>query len=161
MQVAANRCELTVASALAAEAGAVWDRVTSVAGIRDEMRPWIRMTLPRGLERLEPESIRLGEPIGRSWLLLFGLLPFDYDDLTLVRLDPGRGFLERSQMLSQRRWEHERTLEPTLSGCTITDRVAWEPRGPLPAGWLAPIIGWFFRRRHARLRRRFGVPPGL
>lgn len=156
MGVAQNRHELTISSQLAAPPGVVWDRVTTLQGIRDEMRPLIRMTLPGGIESLDPATVRLGEPLGRSWLLLFGLIPFDYDELCLVRIDPGRGFLERSRMLSQRVWEHERTIEPDAGGCTITDRVAWEPRGPLPASWLAPVIGWFFRHRHSRLLKRFG-----
>jgi hypothetical protein len=124
------------------------------------MRPYLRMTIPPGVERLDPESIELGKKIGRSWILLFGLIPFDYDDLSLVRLDPGHGFLERSEMLSQRSWEHERTLEPTEDGgCTITDRVRWEPRLGVPAGLLRPVIGWFFRHRHKRLGRHFGGQP--
>ena len=112
-----------------------------------------------GVERLDPDTIVLGERIGRSWVLLFGLIPFDYDDLTLVRLDPGRGFLERSSMLSQRVWEHERTLEPAGGECLITDRVRWEPRLGLPGRPLRPLIGFFFRHRHGRLRRRFGGAP--
>jgi hypothetical protein len=120
------------------------------------MRPYLRMTLPPGVDGLDPESIELGKPIGRSWILLFGLLPFDYDDVCLVRLEPGRGFLERSRMLSQRCWEHERTLEATDDGCIVTDRVRWQPRLGLPASPLRPAISWFFRHRHERLRRRFG-----
>lgn len=158
MGVAPNRHELTIASALGAPPEEVWRRVTTAAGIRDEMRPWIRMTLPDGIESLDPANVRLGQPLGRSWLLLFGLIPFDYDDICIVRLEPNRGFLERSRMLSQRSWEHERTLEPAPGGCRITDRVAWEPRGPVPARRAAPVIAWFFRHRHRRLRRRFGIP---
>jgi hypothetical protein len=134
--------------------------VITPEGINDEMRPYLRMTIPRGVERLDPESVRLGERIGRSWILLLGVVPFDYDDLTLVRLDPGRGFLERSTMLSQRAWEHERTLEPVDGGgCLITDRVRWEPRLGVPGVPLRPLIGWFFGHRHRRLRRRFGGEP--
>jgi len=126
-------------------------------GIKDEMRPYLRMTIPSGVERLDPESVELGKKIGRSWILLFGLLPFDYDDITLVQFDPGHGFLERSQMLSQRVWEHERTLEPDSNGgCLITDRVSWQPRLGLPGRPLRPVIAWFFRHRHKRLRRHFG-----
>jgi hypothetical protein len=135
----------------------VWDRVTTPAGINDEMRPYLRMTLPRGLERIDPAEIEVGKPLGRSWILLFGLLPVDYDDLNLVRLDPGEGFLERSTMLSQRLWEHERTLEPIEGGCRVTDRVRWEPRLGLLAAPLRPLFAWFFRHRHRRLRRHFGA----
>lgn len=153
MKVAPNRHELTQTSQLPVEPGLVWDRATSVAGIRDEMRPLIRMTVPRGFDGID--SITVGEPLGKSWLLLLGFLPFDYDEICLVRLDSGHSFHERSRMLSQRVWEHERTIAPAPGGCTITDRVAWEPRGPLPARWLGPVIGWFFRHRHRRLRRHF------
>lgn len=145
-----------MSSHLDAPLAAVWDRVTTPEGINDEMHPYLRMTLPSGVERLDPESIELGRPIGRSWILLFRLIPFDYDDVTLVRLDPGHGFLERSKMLSQRCWEHERTLEPAGSGCRITDRVNWQPRLGLPGRPLRPVIAWFFRHRHRKLQRHFG-----
>jgi hypothetical protein len=76
--------------------------------------------------------------------------------VVLVELDPGRGFLERSTMLSQRNWEHERTLGPVGEGaCPITDGVRWQPRLGLPARPLRPVIGWFFTHRHKRLRRYF------
>ncbi len=145
-----------MSSHLTASPDEVWERVISPEGINDEMRPYLRMTLPPGVEQLNPETIELGKPIGRSWILLFGVLPFDYDDVTLVRLDPGSGFLERSKMLSQRSWEHERTLEATADGCVVTDRVCWQPRFGLPARPLRPVIGWFFRHRHRRLRQHFG-----
>jgi hypothetical protein len=148
--------EISVSSQLDSSPAAVWDRVITPEGINDEMRPYLRMTLPRGVDSLDPESVELGKPIGRSWVLLFGLIPFDYDDVTLVRLDPGHGFLERSKMLSQRRWEHERTIEPTADGCRVTDRVRWQPRLGVPANLLRPAIAWFFRHRHRRLRLRFG-----
>jgi hypothetical protein len=148
--------EISVSSRLSASPAEVWDRVISPEGINDEMRPFLRMTLPPGVEQLDPESVEIGVPIGRSWILLFGLLPFDYDDVCLARLEPGRGFLERSKMLSQRSWEHERTLEPTAEGCLVTDRVRWQPRLGLPAGPLRPVIAWFFRHRHKRLRLHFG-----
>lgn len=137
----------------------MWSWVITPEGINDEMRPYLRMTLPPGVEQLDPESIELGKPIGRSWILLFGLLPFDYDDVTVVRLDPERGFLERSQMLSQRSWEHERSIELDGNGCLIADRVSWQPRLGLPARPLRPVIGWFFRHRHKRLQRHFGGAP--
>jgi hypothetical protein len=125
---------ISVSSRLDARPDRVWSHIVTPAGINGELRPWLRMTVPRGVDRLDPGIIELGKPIGRSWILLFGLLPFDYDEITLVRLEEGRGFLERSRMLSQRVWEHERTLEPTAEGgCLLTDRVRWEPQIPIPA----------------------------
>jgi hypothetical protein len=152
-----RRGEIVVSSLLDAEPARVWERVSTPAGINDELRPLLRMTWPAGLRDLRPAEIELGRPLGRSWLLLFGAIPFDYDELCVVRLEEGRGFLERSRMLSQRLWEHERTLAGESGGCRITDRVAWEPRMPLPGAWMAPAIGLVFRNRHRRLRRRIGA----
>jgi len=152
--------EITVSSRLQAAPAKVWERAITPAGIRDEMHPYLRMTLPSGVEQLDPESVELGRKIGRSWILLFGLIPFDYDDITLVRLEPERGFLERSRMLSQRVWEHERSLESIPEGgCLITDRVSWQPRFGLPGRPLRPVIAWFFRHRHRRLQSHFGGSP--
>jgi ligand-binding SRPBCC domain-containing protein len=155
--MSSRTAEITVASRLEAGPDRVWERVITPAGINDEMRPYLRMTIPAGVEQLDLASVTPGECLGRSWILLFGLVPFDYDDITLVRIDEGRGFLERSRMLSQRTWEHERTLEPAGGGqCVIRDRVRWEPRLGLPGRPLRRVIHRFFRHRHRRLRRRFG-----
>jgi ligand-binding SRPBCC domain-containing protein len=151
-----RRAEFQLRTALGARAAEVWTRATSAEGIRDEMRPWFRMTVPKDLEELDIDRLETG-PLGRSWLLLFGVLPVDYDDLGLERIEPGRSFLERSTMLSQRLWEHERTVEPEADGCVISDRIAWEPRPPIPGAALRPLFGAFFRHRHSRLRRHFAV----
>ncbi len=127
-----RRAEITVTSELEAGAEAVWARAIAPAGINDELRPLMRMTVPRGAEDFGLDDPEPGH-IGRSWVFFLGFLPLDYDDITIVRIEPGRSFLERSSMLSMRLWEHERTLEPLGEDrCRITDRLAWEPRLPLP-----------------------------
>jgi ligand-binding SRPBCC domain-containing protein len=143
--------EFSVSSQVAAPPERVWERVITPAGINHEMRPWMRMTMPKGIERLSPETVELGKPIGRSWILLLGVLPFDYDDVTLVEMEAGRRFLERSQMLSQRSWEHERTIAADGEGSLVTDRIRMEPRLGLPGAAVRPIIRAFFRHRHRRL----------
>jgi hypothetical protein len=148
--------EVSVASYLEADPDQVWERAISPEGINDELKPLMRMTIPEGMEDgLDPGAIELGRPIGRSWILLFGLLPFEYDDITIVRMER-RGFLERSKLLTQRSWEHERRVEPEGDGCVISDRVAWEPRLGLPGGALTPMFRGIFNHRHRRLRERFG-----
>ena len=146
-------------SRVEAPAPEVFARVTSAEGINDEMRPWMRMTTPRALRGTTIADVEPG-PLGRSWILLFGVLPFDYDDLGLAELEPGRRFLERSTMLSMRRWEHERTVEPAGDEASeVTDRVAFELRAPLRAIRLtrpvAAVLRGFFAHRHRRLQRRF------
>jgi hypothetical protein len=127
-------------------------------GINDELAPLLRMTHPPGLDRLEPGIAELGRSAFRSWILLLGVLPVDYDDITIVRLDPGRGFLERSSLGTQRLWEHERRLDPGGGGCTIVDRVRHEPRLPIVGRRQSALLRQLFRHRHRhrRLRRRFG-----
>jgi ligand-binding SRPBCC domain-containing protein len=145
------------ASELQAPPEAVWARVASLEGINYELGPWMRMTAPRGAE-LSPATVPLGQRWFRSWILLFGVLPFDYDDLCVERIDMGRGFLERSTMLSARRWEHERTLQPLKDGGTrLTDRVAFVPRLRQTARAHRAVIAAIFRHRHRRLERAFGA----
>jgi ligand-binding SRPBCC domain-containing protein len=147
--------DVVTTSDLPASPEAVWERVASLDGINDELGPWLRMTSPPGAV-LVPEHVPIGRTWFRSWILLFGLFPFDYDDLCVERLDPGRGFLERSTMLSARVWEHERTLEPLDGGGTrVTDRVRFEPRVPGTARLHRTVVAAIFRHRHRRLRRCF------
>lgn len=148
-----------VASRLAAPVDVVWERVASLEGVNHELGPVFRMTAPAGLA-LTPEAVPLGERWFRSWILLGGVLPVDYDDLTIVRLEPGRGFLERSSMLSQSVWEHERTLEPVPGGTLLIDRLAHEPRVPVAGGAQTALFRTVFRWRHRRLRRWFGEVDG-
>jgi ligand-binding SRPBCC domain-containing protein len=147
--------EFEVSSLIPAPPADVWERIITPEGINHELRPWMRMTVPRGVERLDPESVELGKPIGRSWVFLLGVLPFEYDDITLVELEPGRRFLERSPMLSQRTWQHERIVEPAEGGSRITDRIRMEPRLGLPATPLRPIFRAVFRHRQRRLQSWF------
>jgi ligand-binding SRPBCC domain-containing protein len=149
-----------VASRLEAPPAAVWERISSFEGINEELMPLMRMTAPPEVRRLEPDQVVLGERICRSWVLLLGFIPFDYDDIVLASLDPGRGFHERSTMLSQRVWEHERWIEPDGEGVSIVrDRLTFVPRLGLPGRAVEPIVRAVFRHRHRRLRRRFGGKP--
>jgi ligand-binding SRPBCC domain-containing protein len=150
------RPPIVTRSALEASPAEVWARITTVEGINDELRPLLRMTAPTRLKERGLSEVVVGERLCRSWVLLFGVLPIDYDDITLERLDPPRGYLERSSMLSQRRWEHERTIDPAPDGCVITDRIRYEPRLPIPDAVLRPLFERIFRHRHRRLQRRFG-----
>jgi ligand-binding SRPBCC domain-containing protein len=149
------RASIQVSSRLEADPGEVWAWIATARGINDELRPWMRMTVP-GAGDIDLDSIEVGKPIGRSWVLFLGLIPIDYDEINVVELDRGRSFLERSTMLSQRAWEHGRTIEPVAGGSVITDSIAWEPRLPVPAGALRPLFRAIFRHRHRRLQRRFG-----
>jgi ligand-binding SRPBCC domain-containing protein len=146
-----------VTSVVPASPDVVWSRVSTIEGVNDELMPLARMTCPRRYAgmRLDPSVVPLRERAFRSWILLFGILPVDFDDLTLLRIEPGRGFLEQSPMLSQRLWIHERSLEPVAGGCRVTDRIRFEPRLPGLGHVLLPVFRFFFRHRHRRLGRFF------
>lgn len=142
----------TVSSRLGADPARVWEVVTSVEGVNYELSPVVRMTVPRGSDMI----LRTGD-LGRSWILLGGLIPIDYDDLHLASIDPGRGFSERSVLGSARSWHHDRSLEPVEGGgCRVTDRIGFEPRLRLLGGLQELVLEAMFRWRHRRLRRRFG-----
>ena len=101
-----------------------------------------------------------GVALGRSWILVLGVIPIDYDDLTIVELEPLR-FLERSRLFSAPVWELERSVVDTAGGCSLHDRVAFEPRSiaqRIPGGVALrrAIVGAIFTHRHRRLRRHFG-----
>jgi ligand-binding SRPBCC domain-containing protein len=134
------RGPIVTSSLLHASGEQVWERVATADAINDELWPLMRMTAPRRLRKQGLSGVVTGERICRSWVLLLGLLPIDYDDIVLVELDPPNGFLERSTMLSQREWRHERRLEDSPEGCMLTDRVSYEPRLPLPDAFLARAL---------------------
>jgi ligand-binding SRPBCC domain-containing protein len=142
-----------------APAAAVWERVIRPDGINHEMGPWITMSMPRRAAGLTVETLPLGRPIGRAWLRLFGIIPFDFDHLTVAEVEAGVRFLERSTMLSMRRWEHERTLTPVAGGTRVHDRVTLQPRLPIPGlgVLLARVVDAFFRHRHRRLQEYFAT----
>jgi ligand-binding SRPBCC domain-containing protein len=147
--------EFVVTSALSAKPDVVWLHSVSPVGVNREFRPFLRMTFPPGVSDLTA-GWRPGERQFRSWLLAAGLIPVEYDDVSFVEIEPGRRFLERSSMFTQRVWEHERTIEPASDGCRIRDRVRFVPR----LRWLSPVHGLVFRAvfqwRHRCLRRLFG-----
>ncbi|MGH3641050.1 MAG: hypothetical protein ACRDUX_18680 [Mycobacterium sp.] len=146
-------------STVAASADRVWERIVTPEGINDELRPWMTMSMPRGAESLTVDNVPIGTPVGRAWLRLFGVLPFDYDRLTIAELEPGRRFHEESTMLSMSLWRHERTVIPDGDARSLVhDRVTFQPRLLLRLATpvLAVGIRALFGHRHRRLQRHFG-----
>ena len=56
----------------------VWTRVTSFAGVNDELRPVLRMTWPEERAGLGIAQAPVGTRLCRSWLLLLGVLPVGF-----------------------------------------------------------------------------------
>jgi ligand-binding SRPBCC domain-containing protein len=155
--------QLTVVqtSLVSAPADKVWRRAVSPEGINHELGPWLRMTVPNALRGKGIDDVPLGEALGRSWVLLLGVVPVDYDDLVLVEREPGRRFLERSRLGSMSGWQHEREVRPVGEGSEVMDRLTFELRPVLAAiprsdRVARAIVAWIFRHRHRRLAAWFG-----
>ena len=145
---------LRFASTLHAPREAVWQWITSWAGIRRETMPYFAMTAPRGMRSIAEVQVVPGRRLFRSYLLYGGLLPLDYIDLTVIELTPGHGFTESSPMLSLKAWQHQRQiLEAPGGGVQLVDTLRFQPR------FLPGLTRWFvtrlFDHRHAVLRRAF------
>jgi len=145
------------ATELAASADEVWEHATTMAGVNRELWPLARMSFPAEVATLALSAEQIGRPLFRSWICLLGCVPVDYDEITIVEFEPPRRFLERSPMMSQAFWQHERTVEPTQGGCRLTDRVEFTPRMRLLASIYRLSFGLAFALRHRNLRRLFGA----
>lgn len=147
--------ELTFESEVAASPGQAWAHVTSFKGISQETWPYLRMTVPKGIEGLGDLELMPGRPLFRSRLFVFGIIPAGRMLLTLVEIEDGVGFVEHSPMTGMRLWRHERRIVPVDRGCIIRDHLVFEPL------WARSIASWFVRKlfehRHAVLRRRLGA----
>ena len=143
---------LTFRSELSASPERVWKWLTSVRGIQAEMSPIMKMTAPNSMAGLDDVAVVPGKRLFRSWVLLFGVLPIDRSDLTLLSIDPGRGFVEESPMLSMKLWRHERSITTKGAGTVLTDQLTFEPR------FARTFTTWFIRKvfehRHRVLRER-------
>ncbi len=146
-----------IESHLRAPADVVWARATTMDGVNDELGPWLQMTAPAQARGLDLRDAPIGRPLFRSWLLVGGVLPVDFDDLAFARVDRAGAFEERSTMLSMRRWEHDRRVRAMDGGCLVRDELRFEPRVPGTGPLVARIVAAVFRHRHARLRRRYGT----
>ena len=148
--------EVKVSSVVNADAARVWRDALRFDKINDELMPLLKMTSPRDWSERTLDQVQPGQRLFRSWLLLFGLIPIDYDDICIAQIGPGYRFLERSQMMSASTWEHERIVIDELPGtCRITDRVRFTAR----SAPLGTVLRWFvprvFAHRHDQLKARY------
>ncbi|MFZ5755404.1 MAG: hypothetical protein ACOY3X_00710 [Pseudomonadota bacterium] len=149
-----SRYTLEFSSPLRVPADRAWEWITSMDGIGKEMSPWMRMSAPRGVRNLTDVRIVPGQRLFRSRITLFGVIPVDYSDLTLLSLDEGSGFIEQSPMGSMKHWRHERRIVASGAGCIVTDTLTFEPR--LAGRLTQRIVRAFFTHRHRNLRKHLG-----
>lgn len=136
----------------------IWTWITSVEGISTEIWPIFRMTAPKGVRSLADVTLQPGVRIFRSHIFLFGVLPIDYSDMTLLELSPGMGFVEQSPMGSMKLWRHERHIAPCPrepDALLLVDQLTFQPR------MAKRLVAWFIHRlfthRHKVLRKALGA----
>jgi ligand-binding SRPBCC domain-containing protein len=143
--------EFTFESEVAASPADAWGWISSVKSIQTEMRPYFRMTAPRGIKSIADLDVELGKMLFRSRVYLFGFLPIDHSDMTLIELRDGEGFIEESPMGSMKLWRHDRKIVPTNGGSRIVDHLTFEPKR------VKGVTVWFiktvFKHRHKVIRR--------
>lgn len=130
----------------------VWQKVSTMQGVNEELRPLLRMTAPPTAQHLPFTQAPLHRVLFSSWLLLFGWLPFDRHSLQLEEVWDG-GFRENSSSWVHRHWRHERVLTPHKDGCLLTDTLQFEPYVPFLGHVLRPIVYFVFKHRHKRLQK--------
>src|SRR5437764_11736800 len=90
----------------------LWNWSTSVHGIGTELGPVLRLHSPGGAIPVPQDQESLGKVLGNCTFLLFGIVPVDLSRLTFSEVEPGRRYVEQSQLLSMKRWRHERIIKP-------------------------------------------------
>jgi len=83
--------QLTFESDVSAPPPKVWKRITSLKGISSDMRLFFLMTAPGGVADIEDLKIAPGRPLFRSRFFLFGFIPADLSDITLIEFEKGSG----------------------------------------------------------------------
>jgi hypothetical protein len=123
---------VTVSTHVSAPPSRVWARARTMEGVNAELRPLVRMTVPKRFRGLTIDEAPVGERAFTSVVLAFGVVPFDLHFLTIAERRE-RGFLERSTTLVQKRWEHERTIAPEGGRAPHAWRGRWWRRSSATA----------------------------
>jgi hypothetical protein len=132
----------------------------SLDAVNDELRPWIHMSAPKVWRHRLPKEWQDAGVLFKSWVLLLGLFPIDLHAYGSFSFDPQSGVVERSSSWINSAWQHERTTEPTDTGCVVRDRVTFMPRFAPLGSVLAAIYLRVYLHRHKRLEAMYGVIDG-
>ncbi|MBS1623673.1 MAG: hypothetical protein JST83_06610 [Bacteroidetes bacterium] len=145
----------TVQTLIPADRPTLWQHVTQMRHVNDELMPFVRMTYPADRASLAGQTVPMGTVLFRSVILLFGILPIDLHLLAFDKIEDNKAFYENSTTLTHRYWKHTRSLTDTSGGTIVKDEVHFSPRLPLIGYLFLPIYTAIFRHRHRQLARAF------
>jgi len=150
--------QFSISSHLGCTASELWGHAITPQGINRELFPLLKMTSPKSYQnRSGMTGVPLNQKLFRSWILLFGVIPVEYDDITVVEMIPEQKFVEVSTMCTQKVWRHERRFTQVSEVCEVTDQVTFEPKLKLFGPVQLMIFRLVFQLRHKNLKRIFPV----
>lgn len=144
-----------VQSLIPADRATIWQHVTQMQHVDDELLPFVRMTYPADRASLAGQTVPMGTVLFLSVILLFGFLPIDLHSLAFDKIEDGKAFYENSTTLAHRYWRHARSLTDADGGVIVRDEVHFSPRLPLIGYLFLPIYTAIFRHRHRQLAKAF------
>lgn len=145
----------TVQSHIRSDRLALWQHVTQMQHVNDELLPFVRMTYPADRASLAGQAVLMNTVLFRSVILLFGFIPVDLHALAFDKIVDNKAFYENSITLTHKYWKHTRSLADTEGGTLVKDEVHFSPRLPLIGYLLLPVYRAIFRHRHRRLAKAF------
>ena len=174
-------CSLEFKSELCCSREKVWKGISTMKGVNKEFFPLLYMTSPDSNLQISSSLVGIS-PLFRSWLLLFGIFPIEFDLISFIQVKEEEKFEEKSSMLLIKEWNHKRDLyilsndnqnndslntlnndqkndlemdqkiNETENKTLIVDRLSFIPRIPGTGFILSFIIKSLFYYRHWRLR---------
>lgn len=145
----------TVQSLIPAARTTLWQHVTQMRHVNDELMPFVRMTYPADRASLAGQAVPMNTVLFRSIILLFGILPIDLHALAFDKIEDDKAFYENSTTLTHKYRKHTRSLTDTTGGTIVKDEVHFSPRLPLIGHLFLPIYTAIFRHRHRQLLKAF------
>lgn len=128
----------------------------TMGSVNYELMPVVKMTVPSKWASTHLKLWPIGTELFSSVILLFGIIPVDLHKFKLSKVNES-GFKECSSTLTNKEWNHSRTIKKLGSTCLVTDELEIFPRFRFLGGVMAPIYKTIFKHRHKRLYAKYGA----
>ena len=133
----------------------------SMEGVNFELFPWIRLTYPKGSYLFKKNIKPPGQFLFRSLTLFLGIVPIDLHSFYFYSLDFDGHFVEMSNSLVFKQWNHTRIISSIDGGSLLEDYLEFSPRLVLFRKLVKFLINRVFLHRHNKIKKKFGVVNGV